>query len=236
MSDEGLVTLTITAERAGKRSTTSSSVPQDAADAILTAARKQPWFVSGHVALSEAATEDHFYGAWKGGSKASGGGPVPANPVKGALRNVRGQQSNTRWDPGSGVARNGHMHMMESLGLTPGTKPNTADIVHIPAGSPTAKKYGYDWDRTHVYYRGPDGDVAGMVQVQHPPGGKPYIASVTVDPYYRGKGIGMAMYDYAQDHGVDLIGSVGQGRSFTKAGKAFATRWLEHRLAMEARA
>lgn len=84
-----------------------------------------------------------------------------------------------------------------------------------------------------VVYRGPDGKTAGFIALSTHEG-KTGITMVHVDPSQRGKGIASKMYDYAQDNGVNLYGIVGQAGEFTPSGKAFTTKWLEHRVVLEA--
>jgi len=60
------------------------------------------------------------------------------------------------------------------------------------------------------------------------------IESVALKHEYRGTGASYDMYDHIQDYApFNLYQAIGESHSFTPAGKAFAIRWLSHRLALE---
>jgi ribosomal protein S18 acetylase RimI-like enzyme len=209
-------------------------------------------------ALREAGDDDHFYGPWKGGKKGSGGRPGGGKPVEAAAKRVGGQEAreapmvSQRTD---GAAESEAI-ILRREGATLGTEPNTGDVVDI---TPAMSRAGYDawWDSAKddfsagalpgrspfekpfhsagskvVVYRGPDGKTAGFIHLgtNH---GTTGVYMAHVDPGQRGKGIATKMYDWAQDHGVDMYGAVGQAGLFTPAGKAFTQAWLRHRQDVE---
>lgn len=82
---------------------------------------------------------------------------------------------------------------------------------------------------TAVAYYDETGKPAGFVQMS---GNK--IDIVAIRPSMRGQGHGTKMYDQIQDKtDINLYRAVGSARDFTVAGRAFAEKWLVHRMAIE---
>jgi hypothetical protein len=152
-----------------------------------------------------------------------------------AFERVAGTRGATRWNPANGLEWIDEAYA--KAGVKPGTEPNTGDLLpYDHFGTPS----------TLIPYRGPDGRRVGYVLhaetalaydsatnwVKRVP--SPSILSVGVEPSLRGKGFGMAMYDWVQDHTpINLYEAIGQNNDLTPAGKAFALAWLRHRAEME---
>lgn len=190
--------------------------------------------------LSEAEDEEHFYGAWKGGSKASGGHPMtkaeqkaareypkphpgPKPDIEGAeraLERVRPQGSPAEWvETEKDFAVEVNAMQRQSAFPVKG-KANSVQVrrMFVPG------EEGFN-----ALFYGDDGRPSGYVMAR---GG--HIIGVAVRPGQKGKGVATRMYDTLQDGGkVDLYDFVGKSRDFTPEGKAFATRWLEHRVEVE---
>jgi GNAT superfamily N-acetyltransferase len=180
------------------------------------------------IAFAEAAADDHFYGAWKGGSSAHGGHPVgKPSSGKGGAKEMQGALDRTthshgkpefssygKEDPNTFVDRAMHYHGLETWVQKAGPHivevrdENTSEVVHgfyrnhRIAGYTVTARYG--------------------------------VNGVMVHPSLRGQGIGRQMYDRIQEHtSTNLYALIGQTNSFTPDGKQFALAWLRHRAQVE---
>lgn len=195
--------------------------------------------------LREAGEDDHPYGPWTGGSKASGG--RPGKPGGGeALKRVKGSRAPYSWDDGLHQAEK-EAKLEEYLktevfaGKWDGP-PNSIEIVSSTQKSQERIDKNIGWSsEKQILYRGDEGKPVGYARLSTltpPPGiGAEEFKSidlVTIFPAHRGKGYGIKMYDHIQDRTtINLYDHIGTQNAFTTQGKAFATKWLEHRIALE---
>lgn len=188
--------------------------------------------------LVEKSADDHFYGAWKGGSKAAGGGPAgkaPATPPdRSRLDHAQKALTRTEWNPDDTAwesAGNPAYFLNQALGVVADGAPERGKPFtgHL---APPSKYEKYH----RVLFYGEDGSPAAYVKVRAPSehmSGS--ILGVLVHPAQRGKGMGQRLYDWVQDHTeLNLYDAIGHSQSFTPAGKAFALAWLQHRVKIEA--
>ena len=197
----------------------------------------------GRVTIIEAAPDEHFYGAWKGGSKASGGGPM-----------TQTQRTEARAPRGASQALAAHERVMP---LKPSMMMHSDERTfdHLAEGVITGHQFSLPLAQRRGYTPKPN-SIVEMPRGYLPPnerlfvfagaGGKPEgivgldtrsmsIDAVMVRPSARGKGVGTRMYDHLQDSGmVNLYPFMGNS-TYTHDGRAFTQKWLEHRIDVEAR-
>lgn len=192
--------------------------------------------------LREKGSDDHFYGAWTGGSKAEGGGPATArrlertpSEVETALERVKGQGIGSGWQPPDDRTFDGFMDYVHQP-WSGNVKVYGDHLGEVMRADYTPEEGG-GWKSVAMFKDG--GRVVGyLVVTKQGPGGQPEVEAVAVRRGMTGKHIGTRMYDWVQDHagpkaGIDLYDCIGRSGEFTERGKAFAESWLNHRIALE---
>lgn len=195
--------------------------------------------------FGEASADDHFYGAWKGGSKASGGGPMTqteraeARAPRGAkqalaahervapLRASMYMHSDERtFDRVADSVISGHAFSQRRGGITVqrGYRPKPDSIVEMPSG------YLPAGERLFVF-TGANGRPEGIIGIDTR---AKSVDAVMVRPDARGRGVATRMYDHLQDSGTANLYDYMGNSSYTRDGRAFAQKWLEHRVRVEA--
>ena len=195
--------------------------------------------------LTEASSDDHFYGAWTGGKASAGGHPMTdaerlasraAKRLPSAYaaddRIARGGEyamRKTPWDPTHGEF---HMAAAHILDTHPELPRFDGPQWKGPPNTLLQRKTDSYETWTEFAYTDDKGRVAGVMSLNV--GIFRAIGGVTVRPDLRGKGIASKMYDAVQDTtSINLYQLLGNSGAFTPAGKAFATSWLERRIALE---